>query len=262
MNIIQKLILDKELTSNLQVIIRDETGLYSPSNTTGYGGPNGNPLTKFDKYIFDLINLNTNVKYRQIQSDSTTTIGEYYNPSLARIVNKENVTMFSSNFNLTKFNDGLYRLITYIQFIDTYLGEGYINTDVVVNVEGATTLFNNYDGISVNGELYIIQNIIDTTLVLDRPIVTTFTSFKPILKTYTDFIISDSLNDCINLSIAKLADDCSCNKNINAINTLSEIQLYYWGIERCIETNDISQAFIYFETAKTLCSSINCNCND
>lgn len=52
MAIIQKLVIDKSKSNQFQIIARDETGAYSPSNTTGYGGNNGSPIASLvDIYL-------------------------------------------------------------------------------------------------------------------------------------------------------------------------------------------------------------------
>lgn len=260
MSIVQKLVIDKELTNNLQIIIRDETGLYNPSNSGGYGGPNGNPLNKFVKYIFDIFNIYTNDSYRQIQSDTVTT-GESNNPSLARIVNKENITIDRDNFDLDNFEDGIYKISMNVIISDDYTCNGNYPTDLVTNITDAAFIFNNYQAIIVGTEIYNIQDIINNNLILDRNIVSSFTSFKPVLSTNTYVIISDTLNDCLNNSIVNFSKDCNCIKDINSINILSEIQLYYWAIDKSTEANDLAQAYEYFKIAKQLACSLKCNCN-
>lgn len=255
MSIVQKLVIDKELTNSLQVIVRDETGLYNESNPTGYGGGNGDSVITFEKYIFDLYNVYTNTGYRHIQSDIITE-GEYVIPSIAKIVNKENVLISANEFELLKFEDGLYKVFMNLQLNIPYSGSGFAGTEVIVNVGAAQALYNNYDGIIVNGEIYSIQGIVNNNIILNRNISETFTSFKPILRTSLDLIISDDLNDYIDISIANLAKDCGCKSNVNMINVLSEIQLYQWGIKRSLDVNDISQAYEYFKMAKSLASRI------
>jgi len=252
----QKLIIDKELTNSIKIIVRDETGLYSPSNITGYGGNNGNAIINFEKYIFELVNLENNVKHRQIQSDDVTNIAEYTNPTIARIINKENVIISATNFNLDNFVDSLYKLSMNVLLNTSYNCNAGIGTDVVTNVVNAAAIFAKYKYIFAEGQIYVIQDVIDNNIILDRNIVTAFISFKPLLSSYIYIIVSDELNDSISDGIANLSKNCN---NSKAVNLLSEIQLYYWGMQRSLEANDTFQAFEYFKMAKSLACTIHFN---
>lgn len=261
MSIIQKLILDKQLTDNNQIIVRDETGSWNPSNTTGYGGDNGNPVTDIVKYRFVLTDLVNNVSYTQVQSDDTDNPDEYYNPSIARIANKENVQLDADNFSLLNFKDGLYKLQMFAQMKYVYYGDGFAGAETIVNVSGAQTLYDNYKYILVGFEIYTIEAIIDSTLVLNRPIVESFTTIIPLIGTSINFILSDNLKDCLDNNIAKFANNCGCEVDVNFLNSISEIQLYLWGMQRSLDNNDIVQANEYLLICKKLCKSLRCNCN-
>lgn len=258
--IVQKLRLDKELTNNVQVVVRDETGLYSTSNPGGYGGGvNGNPPSKFEKYILELINLYTNTTYRQIQSDNINNPNEQHIPSIENIVNKDNILIDSDTFNLINFEDGIYKLYMNIQISDIYSGSGMVNAEVINAVNNAQYIYDTYKAIIVGTQIYQIQEIAGNTLILDRPIVASFNSFKPLLRTSVSFILSDKLNECLNSGISKFADGCT--KNVNTLNVLSELQLYQWGIHRAIDRNDFAQAYEYFTLSKNLCSTLGCGCH-
>lgn len=259
--VIQKLKVDAELSGNLQVIVRDETGLYTPSNDTGYGGPNGNPLSKIQKYVFELLNLDTNSKYRQVQSDDLSNTAEYHNPSIARIVNKENVYIHPSNFNLVNFVDGLYKLSMSVRISDTHTGTANATTEIISNVSNAAFLFANYKCIITNDNVvYKLKAIMGNNIVVDRPIATTFTSFHPAICTSQSLLISDTINDNINCAIAKVAKDCSCD-NTDIVNDISEMQMYYWAMQRCVDQNDITQAYAYFNIIRDISGYVNKKCN-
>lgn len=260
MAIVQKLVIDKSKTNQFQIIIRDETGLYTSSNLTGYGGNNGSPVAQFERYIFDIINLNTGEKYRQIQSDYINNPDEFYNPSIAKIANKENVTLDSDNQGLSSFNDGVYKITMSVEIDQTYLGEGYMNTETIVNVQGAQTLYNNYNAIIVGNDIYKINYVEDSTLILDRPITSTFSSFKPILRTSETFILFDKLDVCVSKKIAEILSNCVCD-NLDYLNASSELLLLNWGINRTIEKEDYTQAKEYLDLLYKLCSNLKCNCN-
>lgn len=251
MDIIQKFKLDEELTNNIRITLRDETGLYNPSNITGYGGPNGNQVSRFDRYVFKLVNLYTNEVHTQIQNDVLSDSNAVHNPSLDRIVNKENIYIHANHFNLLNFNDGLYRLSISLDLKTVYEGDGFVGSDVVLNVPGAGHIFKQNNAISIDDDVYIIRSVSNDKLILDRPVTKGFFIFKSVLLTSIDFIISDTLNDNINCTIANISKKCDSN-NTTIINSLSEIQLYYWAMQRCIKVNDINQAYEYLKTAKDL----------
>lgn len=258
----QKLILDKVLTNNVQVIVSDKTGVYGTNNPEGYGGvTNGNPPSKFERYIFELINLTTNTTYRHIQSDNVGFLGEYTDPSIEQIVQGYNVIIDADEFELMAFPDGLYKLTMGIQISDIYYGIGNVDGEAVTDIDNAQFLYDNYKAIIVGEEIYKIQGVIGNNIALDRFITTGFTEFKPVLDTSITFILSDKLEDCINGAISKFATGCDCAKNTKVVNTLSELQLYRWGIQRCIEKGDVTQAYEYFLLSKSLCSSLNCGCS-
>lgn len=259
MAIIQKLIVDYSKSNQFQIIVRDETGTYNPSNTGGYGGSNGSPVSQFSRYIFDIYNLNTNQSYRQIQSDNISNPDEFYNPSIARIANKENVTLDADNVDITSFNDGVYKITMNTEINVEYLGNGYASNDVVVNVPGAKTLFENYNAIIVGNEIYDINSYEASTLILNRPVVTSFTSFKPILKTSKTFVLNDKLNDCLDKKIAQILSNYECD-NISELNIVSEIQLLDWGLKRSIIKEDYLQAKDYMDLLYKVCNSLNCGC--
>lgn len=260
MAVVQKIKIDNELTSNIQVVLRNETGLYNPSNITGYGGNNGFPVTDIQKYLFELKNLDTNEKYFQVQSDDLSNEEEYHNPSLARIANKENVTIHSNNFNKVKFDDGIYNVTMYAALIDVFIGNGYVNTEIIVNVENINEIYGKFQSIMVDDEIYNIQGVLDNNLILDRPIISNFEYFNVLLKQEKLLILSDDVNDYINNSIATMAINNPCNSDNKTINSLVEIQLYYWGIQRSIDQNNYNQAFKLFNLIKSLCN-FNCNSN-
>jgi len=257
MSIIQKLKRNEELSSTIQVIVTDETGVYNSTNTNGYGGANGNPISKFEKYIFELVNLYTGNKYRQTQSDNLANTTEFHNPTVPRIANKENVTIDAGNFNLNNFEDGLYKLYMNVQLIDSYTCTPNVGTDVISNVTNAQYIYDNFKTLIGGSDIYKIQGITGNNLIVDRPIINYFPSLKPCMSTSINFIISDQLNDDIDCAIAKTLDSCNCD-NSKLVNSVSEIQLYFWAMNRSIDENDIFQAYEYFQIAKELSASLNC----
>lgn len=259
MAINQKLIIDKSLSNQFQIIVRDETGVYNPSNLCGYGGSNGSPVSQFSRYIFDTYNLNTNQSFRQIQSDNTNNPDEYYNPSVARIANKENVTLDSDNVDITNFPDGVYKVNMNVEINVTYEGEGLSNQEVVYNVPGAESLFENYSGIIAGNDIYYINSYENSTLILDRLITTPFTTFKPILRTSETFVLYDKLNDCLNKKVAQIISNCDC-ENIDDLNSVTELQILEWGLNRSIEKEDYLQSKEYMDLLYRVCSSLNCGC--
>lgn len=259
MAIVQKLNIDMSKTNQFQIIVRDETGLQTPSNPNGYGGTNGTGLDMINRYIFDISNLNTNQSWRQIQSDDTSNPDEFYNPSIARIVNKEDVTLDSSNVSLQKFPDGVYKINMNLESKVIFEGDGFVGQDFIVNTVGAQFLYDNFDGIIAGNQIYYIDSVQDTTLILDRNIVVAFNEFKPILKTSKTFILYDNLNDCINKKIANTVSNCLCN-NTEDLNNVAELQLLDWGILRSIEKEDFLQAKEYLDLLYRICSRLNCGC--
>jgi len=258
----QKLIIDKELTNNIQIIVRDETGIYSASNLTGYGGGgNSNPISDFDKYIFELYNMHTNSKYVHIQSDNPLP-NEYYQPSIAQIVDKYNVTIDADDYGILNFEDGLYRLSMTIKMKSTIQGTGVVNGEVITGVQDAAGIYNSYKYIVVGNEVYLIRDAIANTLVLDRPITVAFSNFTVGIRTSVNLIISDSINIHIDTAISKLSKSCGCSSDFDILNKLSEAQLYLWGIDRCVDKNDYMQAYEYFKLVQKICKSIRCNCDD
>lgn len=256
MSVIPKIAINKELTSNLQIIVNDVTGVYTPSNTGGYGGPNGNPYTDINKYIFEVFNLYTEESFIQVQSDDILNPQHFNNPSIARIVNKEDVYLDADNFSLSRFADGLYKIVLNAVMNYPLNGDGFAGEEVIVNVSGAKYIYDNYKYISVGDTVYEIQSIIDTTLVLDKPIVESFNEFNPVIRKSIEFILSDEIDDSINLAIANLAKQDKCSSNNNLVDLLSEIQLYNWGIKLSLEAGDIIQAYDYFQLCKKLCARL------
>lgn len=258
MAIEQKLIVNKSKTSNHQIILRDETGTYSPSNPGGYGGNNGTPVSEILKYVFVVKDLKNNLIYTQVQSDDLANTDEYHNPSIPRIANKEDVYIDASNFNLEKFQDGIYKIDMYTVIDEDYEGDGFQGTDVIVNTEHARALYNYYDGIFVDGEVYSFESRGASVLVLDKVIAEEFHVFKPILKASVEFILIGDLEDCINNKIAQMASNCDCGEYDT--NVLVELQLLLWGLKYTSEKEDILQASEYIRLATKLCKSSKCNC--
>lgn len=256
----QKLIIDKSLSNQFQIIVRDETGTYSPTNTTGYGGNNGSPVSMFSRYIFDITNVNTGESYRQIQSNDTSNPDEFYNPSIERIAGKENVILDIDNFQGTSYNDGVFKINMNLEINQLYYGEGYINTDTIVNVAGAKSLYENYQGIIVGNTIYYINSYENSTLILDRNITESFTSFKPILKTSETFVLNDKLNDCLNKKLSVILSNCDCHNN--DFNVMIELQTLDWGLKRAIEREDYLQAKEYMDLLNKICNQFNCGCNN
>ena len=256
MSVIPKVAINTELTGNLQIVVNDITGVYNPSNTGGYGGPNGNPYTDIKKYIFELFNLYTNEGFIQIQSDDVDNPNEFLNPSVARIVNKEDVILDASNFSLSRFKDGLYKVCMNTVMSYEFNGDGFAGQEVIANVSGAKHIYENYKSIAVGDVVYKIQNRVDSTLILDKPIVEEFAVFNPVIRSSIELIVSDELQDIININIAGMAKQCDCDNKTSIVNSLSEIQLYNWGIKLSLEAGDIIQAYEYFQLCKTLCAII------
>lgn len=252
MYIKQKIIVDKKDTSQFQIVVRDETGLYSLSNPDGYGGDNGNPVSFFNRYIFDLYNKNTNYHYRQIQSDNVDATGEYVNPSLARIANKENVYLNAINAGLVTFSNGVYILSVSLEINSPYSGDGFAGEDLIVNVQGAEVIYQNYNAISVNGVIYKIRGIQDTALILDRSIESSFDTFLPVIQSSESFVLSDQMEDLINQKIASYCPE-SCSKTPKNMNDIAEIQLYNWGLNRAIDRGDYNEAYKYMNYLMGLC---------
>lgn len=259
MAIIQKLIIDNSKSNQFEIVVRDETGIWNPSNTGGYGGNNGLPANEISRYIFDIYNLNTNQSYRQIQSDNLENESEYHNPSIARIVNKEDISINSDNFDLLNFSDGVYKINMNVEYNSNFTGIGEINSEIITNVVNANEIYTKYNGIIVNNEIYYITDIENNILILDREISESFTSFKPILKTNSTLILYDKLKDCLNKKIADNLSDCICN-NIDNLNMIAELQLLDWGISRTIFNEDYLQAKVYLDLMMNLCKTHKCKC--
>ena len=261
MAIEQKLVIDKGLSNQFQIIVRDETGAYSPSNTTGYGGNNGSPIASFNRYIFDIVNLNTGNTYRQIQSDDIDNPDEFYNPSVERIANKENVILDANNFNQTQFPDGVYKVTMSTELEYIHEGEGYQGVATIVNVPGAKMIARLYDGIIVGNNIYYINSYEDSTLILDRLIVEDFNEFKPILKASKTFTLYDSLNTCLDTKLAQILSNCGCEETDN-LNATVEFQILDWGLNRAIGKEDYLQAKEYMDLLYKICSSFKCGCTN
>lgn len=254
MSVKQKIVIDVGKTFELQVVVRDETGLYNPSNPDGYGGNNGNPVSMFNRYIFDMYNKNTNYHYRQIHSDNENAVGEFLNPAIVRIANKENVYLNAANADINSFPVGVYSMVMSVELKSDYGGDGFVGQDNVVNVSGAQTVYDNYNAISANGDLYKIRDIQGSILILDRAITTAFTSFKPVLQESVHFVINDQMEDLINKKIASYMTDNDCNKQCDQQVEISKIQLYNWGLNRAIAREDYNEAYEYMECLISLCN--------
>lgn len=258
MAIEQKLIIDKSKTSNYQIIVRDDTGPYSINNPEGYGGINGSPIESFIKYIFDINDLFTGIRYRQIQSDDINNPDEYYTPTVNQIANRKQVDLNHSNFNLSKFPDSMYKITMNIILNLVYNGTGIQGFDFISNASGTTSL-KSYDTIAVGNEIYKITSITDGYVFLDRPIVQSFESYNIVLATSNIVILNDDLEDCLNKNISKFAGECNCD-NSSKTNKLVELQILLWGLNRSIENEDYLQAQEYFILADNICKTLNCDC--
>lgn len=243
--IIQKPVVDSSKTNRYKIVARDETGEYTPSNTTGYGGTNGSPKESFSRYIVDYYNTLTNESYRKIITDITS-------PNVLQVVAKNDFELTLPNVDDT-FKDGVYKMTLNVEINETLGGEGYENTDTVVNVAGAQTLANNYQAIIVGDEIYNITSASSSTLILARPIKTTFTSFKPALNKQTTFVLNDILKDYI-IHILANTLDC-CNMAYSCDDRALQLSLLQFGLDVAIEEGDFPQANEYLTLMYKLCTS-------
>lgn len=256
-----KLKINQELTDNTNIVLQDITGRYTPTNPEGYGGPNGLPTTNILKYIFRLKNIFTNTVYYQRHADVQEN-GYFINPSIGRIANSENVQVMAYNQELASFKDGQYNIDMNVVFDIPSSGDGFKDTDVIVNVPNYS-LINEFDAILVGDTIYDIDNTrqpIQSTILLTSNIINSFNSFRPILRASNEVLLSDELRGCIDKRIAELASNCDCD-NTKDINALLEVQLLLWGIDRAISKNEVSLAYDYFKSALRLCKCKNCGCN-
>jgi len=252
-----KLEINRSTLNNLQVQLRDITGLFSVNNPGGYGGANGIFTENVYKYVLSLKDLNTNMIYKQYYGDDHDYDGEYQNPSVSEIQTGEPVTVDSENFNLDSFKDSLYevKMSTVMDF--PFNGDGFSGQEVVVNVPSSSTIANNFNAIYVDREIYNIVDVVGSNLFLDRPIYSDFDSFYPVLSSSDTIVLSSELFNCIDKKIAKLADCCGC-MDVDKINELTKIQLLMWGIDMSVDRSDFYQANEYLNTALKMCS--NCCC--
>lgn len=258
MAIKQKLIIDKGLSNEYQIIVRDETGHYNNSNPEGYGGTNISP-EDISRYIFEIHNLNTGVKYTQIQSDNRISTTDVLLPTVYDISAKENVYLDAEHQNIEKFNIGVYKINMITELKDIEEGEGFINTDVIVNVPGSKIISELFQSVVIDNVVYDIVNYAESTLILDRPLHKDITEFKLAYKISDTFVLYDGLEDCVNSKIANFFDNCNCDIN-NELNLLSELYLLDWGIKKSIEDSDYAQAKVYLDLAYNVCRISNCGC--
>lgn len=259
----QRLTIDLTKTNNYKITLRDDTGRYSLGNPEGYGGNNGNPISKIWKYKFILKDILNGTEYSQIQSNDIENTDEFHNPSIERIANKEEVELHAENFNLSLLPDSIYT-VKMITIYDVILeGEGFENTSTLNNISALDFLLENYDGITDTDYYYTISNNSDldsNTLIIDELLKQNITEFLPTLITTSEpFILNTQLEDCINSHIAKYA--CKgCETDNAMLNSLTELQLMFWGMKQVIKKGDFMQAKDYFLLASKLCKTLNCNC--
>lgn len=241
----QKPIFESSKSSRFQVIWRDETGIYNPSNHTGYGGSNGSPYTSFKRYIVDLFNTNTLKHYRKIIPNNPFS-------NMEELVNKwdQQITPQPDK----EFEDGVYNLGMTVEMDIEILGEGFVNSDVVLNVAGAKALAAKYTSLVAGDSVYQITGASDSTLFLDRKITTTFNKFRPALKQDTPFVLYDSLKDCI---VTRLSSAFSCCDGIkySCSDELLYLQTLHFALQTSINEKDFPQANEYVNLMYEICSN-------
>lgn len=253
-----KLKINRALLTNHQVEVTDETGVFSSTNPRGYGGANGAFSQTIYKYMVSLTDHNSEVVYKQYYGTDNTYPGEYQNPSIEEIqLENEPITIDSNNFNLEAFPDGIYTVGLHAIMDFPFEGTGFQGESVVVNTPGASTLYNNFQAIYVNRQIYTIVEVAGSNLILDRPVEDDFSEFYPVLQSKETLILSTGLFDCVDKKISKLAEGCGC-MDIKQINELVKVQLLITGIDLAVEREDYYQANEYLKTASRLCS--NCCC--
>lgn len=256
MPIEQKLRVKRDLTNSKVITLVDDTGVYNESNRTGYGPPNSVSPTQFKKYIFVLEDLITNEIYTHIQSDDLNEEGVFYEPTILGIVNKQYVKLTASEFDKQDFRDSIYKLTMYIVLDTIYEGDGFVGTDVIVNVPSAANIDRNYSYIYAEGTIYNIQGYNSSNLILSSNIDTEFHEFNPVLQTSQSLIIFNTIEDKINNLISNyIQDNCGCN-SID-VDKIVELQLLLWGIKDCIDKEDYMQAYEYL---KLCLDYLNLNC--
>lgn len=252
----QKLRIKRDLTNSKSIILYDDTGVYNESNRTGYGPPNSVLPTQFKKYIFVLEDLITGQVYTHVQTDDLTEEGAFYEPTVGGIVNKEYVRLTAPEFDKDNFRDSIYKLTMYIVLDTVYEGDGFEETEVIVNVPSATNIDRNYKYIYAEGAIYKLQGKNGSTLILSSNIDKEFHEFNPVLQTSQTLVIFNNIEDKINDLISKyIQEDCSCD--VANIDKIVELQLLLWGIKDCIDKEDYNQAYDYLN----LCLDyLNLNC--
>lgn len=258
MALIQKLNIDKEVSNQYQLILSDETGIFSASNSGGYGGNNSLSSDQIFKYIFEIKNMNTNDKYKYVYSPL-----DIVTPTIEEIVNKYKITLLpydNDNSNIDMFSDGVYKVTMNVCIGTLYSGDGFVGQDSIINVTGAKALYENYNSIEYNNNVYKILDYEGSTLFIDRNIEEEFHTFSSILSTSNNVIIYDKLIDCITSKIARFVDNCDKCPDLSLLNRISELQILDWGVKYSIDTNDFIRAKEYLDYMYKLCSSSNCDC--
>lgn len=249
----QRISINKALTSRNQIVVRDETGPYTMTNTGGYGGYNGNPIGSLLKYIFI---INDKVQGTSFKRTFSEEEGDLKNPPVERIGYREDVSLVPEG----KLRDSIYTVTMVAVSKDEYEGTALEGQDFIINAPG-TTVIKEYDSIiTPSGEVYKIRSIQNQIIFLDRPIESDFDYFNVGLQTTSEVIvIYQDLEDCLSSKILDFLDSEECGARI--VNNINELRMIYWGLQISIEKGDYNQSFKLMQQVQNICGFLKCGCN-
>lgn len=249
----QKISVNKPLTSRNQIVVRDETGPYTMTNTGGYGGYNGIPIESLLKYIFIINDKVNGTSFRRTFSEEE---GDLKNPPVERIGYREDVSLVPEG----KLRDSIYTVTMVAVSKDEYEGTALEGQDFIINAPG-TEVIKIYNSIvAPSGEVYKIRNIQEQIIFLDRPIETAFEYFNVGLQTTSEaIVIYQNLEDCLTSKILDFLDSDDCSPRIT--NNINELRMLYWGLQFSMEKGNYNQSFKYMQQVQNICGFLNCGCN-
>lgn len=176
------------------ITIKDTTGVYSISNTGGFGAPN--PLaTSVQKVVITLSKYNSPKILQAIWGrnpiDDTTVNAT---PTVEEILNGEEIQLTSLTFRATTpqqgmkaFEDGVFDINLY-HVVEPIPVTGNVG-NIYVNGTDLDDVFFDYDSVLINSKLYQIDKTLPTNggtlLYFTEPLTETITQMEPAYRANT-----------------------------------------------------------------------------
>lgn len=225
MSLIPKIEIVEVDSASSNIVVRDITGEYSIDNTGGYGGSNI-LVSNISDIIFTISSYDSN-KVDSLRFVRTSDVNhpEYLTlPTINDITNGTPVNINSVNLNITKPNQGLKAFPDGVYDINMYVANNSLfnivgnkgDSFVTSSTGGMDAVFNLYDGILIDNNIYTINRNIPSNaniLYLEKPLKENATTFKGVYQGNVKMYSDNLGKKCIVNAVGNLSlEDCGCKK--------------------------------------------------